>query len=85
VFHLYVVIVKKNLRRKLITYLKKNNINPGIHYKLANHEQIPFKNFKKGKLINTKKIIPNILSLPIYPALSITSVKKIIKLINNFS
>ena len=74
-----------NLRKKLIMYLKKNNINPGIHYKLANHQQIPFKNFKKSKLINTKKIIPNILSLPIYPALSMANVKKIIKLINDFN
>jgi dTDP-4-amino-4,6-dideoxygalactose transaminase len=84
VFHLYVIIIKKNLRNKLIKYLQKNNINPGIHYKLANHQQIPFKNFKKSKLINTKKIVPNILSLPIYPALSLVNVKKIIKLINLF-
>jgi dTDP-4-amino-4,6-dideoxygalactose transaminase len=84
VFHLYVIIVKKNLRNKLIKFLQKNNINPGIHYKLANHQQIPFKNFKKSKLINTKKIVPNILSLPIYPALSLVNVKKIIKLINLF-
>ena len=84
VFHLYVIIVKKNLRNKLIKYLQKNNINPGIHYKLANHQQIPFKNFKKSKLINTKKIVPNILSLPIYPALSLVNVNKIIKLINKF-
>ena len=84
VFHLYVIIVKKNLRNKLIKFLQKNNINPGIHYKLANHQQIPFKNFKKSKLTNTKKIVPNILSLPIYPALSFVNVKKIIKLINLF-
>ena len=81
---MYVIIVKKNLRNKLIKYLQKNNINPGIHYKLANHQQIPFKNFKKSKLINTKKIVPNILSLPIYPALSLVNINKIIKLINKF-
>jgi dTDP-4-amino-4,6-dideoxygalactose transaminase len=85
VFHLYVIILKKNLRKKLILLLKKNNINPGIHYVLANHQQISFKNFKKTNLVNTEKIIPNILSLPIYPSLSLINVKKIIKLINNFN
>ncbi len=83
VFHLYVIIVKNNLREKLIIYLNKNKINPGIHYNLANHQQIPFKKFKKSKLTNTKKIIPDILSLPIYPELSLLNVKKIIKIINN--
>ena len=32
VFHLYVIKVKNNLRKKLIIYLNKNKINPGIHY-----------------------------------------------------
>ena len=85
VFHLYVIIIKKNLRNKLIKYLQKNKINPGIHYILANHQQIPFKNAKKTKLSNTKKIIPNILSLPIYPSLSLSNVNRIIKLINTFN
>ncbi len=84
VFHLYVIKVKKNLRKKLIKYLNKNKVNPGIHYILANHQQKPFKKYKKSRLINTKKIIPQILSLPIYPELKIKNVKKITKLLNNF-
>ncbi len=84
VFHLYVIKVKKNLRKKLINYLNKNKINPGIHYILANHQQIPFKKYKKSKLINTNKIISQILSLPIYPELKIKTVKKITNLLNNF-
>ena len=84
VFHLYVIKVKNNLRKKLIIYLNKNKINPGIHYILPNHEQIPFKTYKKTKLTNTKKISPKILSLPIYPELKMKNVKKIIKLLNKF-
>ena len=84
VFHLYVIKVKHNLRKKLIHYLNKNKINPGIHYILPNHEQKPFKNYKKSKLINTKKISPEILSLPIYPELKIEELKKITNLLNNF-
>ena len=83
-FHLYVIKVKK--RDLLNKYLKKNNIFCGIHYPVPIHKQPGYKNKIKinNKLKCTEKVCKNILSLPIYPELSINNVRKISKLINNF-
>ena len=83
VFHLYVIQTQK--RAKLLTYLKKNRIFAGIHYKIPNHlhpairEKIRFKNLKKN--INISK---NIVSLPIYPELSKNDQLKVINSVLNF-
>ena len=83
-FHLYVIKVKK--RDLLNKYLRKNNIFCGIHYPVPIHQQPGYKNKIKinNKLKITEKVSKNILSLPIYPELSINKVKKISKLINSF-
>ena len=83
-FHLYVVKVKK--RKELMMYLKKKNIICGIHYPYPIHLQPGYRNkiIKKNELKVTEKISKEILSLPIYPELTLNKVKKISKLINNF-
>ena len=83
-FHLYVIKVKK--RDLLNKYLRKNNIFCGIHYLIPIHQQPGYKSKIKinNRLKITEKVSKNILSLPIYPELSINKVKKISILINNF-
>jgi dTDP-4-amino-4,6-dideoxygalactose transaminase len=83
-FHLYVVKVKK--RNDLIKYLKKKNIFCGIHYPYPIHLQPGYKNkiIIKQKLKITERVSKEILSLPIYPELSLNKVKQISRLINNF-
>ena len=84
VFHLFVVRVKNNQRSKFLNYLKKYNIYAGIHYPLPNHQQITFKKYSKTKLHITEKISSEIVSIPIYPLLSMKDVNNIINSINNF-
>ena len=67
VYHLYVIRTK--YRNKLISLLNKNNIFPGIHYKIPVHEQKIFKKYSTNKLKITEKFSKEILSLPIYPGL----------------
>ena len=82
-FHLYVVRVKKNLRDKLINYMKNHNIFLGIHYKTPCHLMPNFKK-KNIKLKFTEKICDEIISLPIYPELKSNEIIKITSLIKNF-
>jgi len=85
VFHLYVIRINKNLRNKLIKFLIKNKIFPGIHYKLPNYLHPAFKNKIIYKdLKNSKRIAKEIISLPIYPELKINEQNKIIKMIRTF-
>jgi dTDP-4-amino-4,6-dideoxygalactose transaminase len=84
VFHLYVI--KTNNRNKLLKYLKLNGVFAGIHYPKPIHLQKAY--YKKIKtssnLKNTEFICNKILSLPIYPELTMRKQRKIVSLLNKF-
>ena len=73
VFHLYVV--QSKLRKELITYLEKNKIQVGIHYPLPIHLQPAYKSSirKAHSMVVTEKLSSEVMSLPIYPELTIES------------
>ena len=65
--------------------MKKNGILCGIHYEVPAHKHPGFKKSKiSGKLSITNKICKKIVSIPIYPELSLRDVKYITVLINKF-
>jgi len=84
VFHLYVI--KTNNRDKLLKYLHSNNVFVGIHYPKPIHLQKAY--YKKIKissnLKNTEFVCKKILSLPIYPELTVLEQNKIVSLLNKF-
>jgi len=83
VFHQYVCISSN--RNKLMSYLKRNGIYAGIHYPRPVHLQPFYLNkYKNKNLAITEKISNKIISLPIYPELKISEVKKIVNIINKF-
>jgi len=83
VFHLYVIQVEK--RDLLIKYLNKNGIFPGIHYPYPVHQQKTYKKIAKFDDLEITDYISNkILSLPIYPELTIEDVTFISGLIKDF-
>ena len=83
-YHRYVIRTKN--RRRLIEYLKKNNIETKIHYEKNIHQQksilkkikIPY------KLELTEKISAETISLPINQFLNIRQIKYVVKVINNY-
>ena len=83
VYHLYVIRTKN--RDNLLNYLKNNNVLSSIHYKLPVHKQKVYFNSKNINLNITEKISKELISLPIYPGLSLQNQKKVLKLINTFS
>ena len=84
VFHLYVI--KTNNRNKLLKYLLSNGVFAGIHYPKPIHLQKAY--YKKIKtssnLKNTEFVCKKIVSLPIYPELTMQDQKKIVSLLNKF-
>ena len=83
-FHLFVLKVLK--RDKFRLFLQNQVICTLIHYPLPIHLQKAYKNrFNSySSFKNTEKIMHNIVSIPIYPNLSLREVKYIIKILNSF-
>jgi len=73
VFHLYVV--QSKFRKELIKYLGKNKIQAGIHYPLPIHLQPAYKSRIRTahSMVVTEKLASEVMSLPIYPELTIES------------
>jgi dTDP-4-amino-4,6-dideoxygalactose transaminase len=88
-WHLFVIYVnpsKKYNRDGLINYLAENNIIASVHYK-----PIHKLSFYKDKIVHQNYGFPNaewlwsrIVSLPIYPSLSLNNVKNIISVIKRY-
>ena len=81
-YHLYVV--KSKYRDELQKYLTEKGIKTLIHYPIPIHRQNAFKNQKNDRFPNTDFFSKEILSIPIYPELTINEVKYITEMINQF-
>jgi dTDP-4-amino-4,6-dideoxygalactose transaminase len=83
--HIYYLIVKKNLRDKLIKYLKSQNIISLFHY-IPLHASYYFRKFHKKEinLINTDLISKSLIRLPLHNQLTIIDQIKIKNKINFF-
>jgi dTDP-4-amino-4,6-dideoxygalactose transaminase len=84
VYHLYVILT--NYRKKLQTFLKKNNIETIIHYPKPINKHLAFKNkdFFKKDFDVSNKITKNCLSIPIYPEMKLNDQKKVVSKIKYF-
>ncbi|WP_320667859.1 DegT/DnrJ/EryC1/StrS family aminotransferase [Prochlorococcus sp. MIT 1307] len=84
VYHLYVV--RSNKRDKLKKYLFDKNILAGIHYPIPIHKQSIFiDNISTSNDMSTTELLANeILSLPIYPELSLQKLNYVTDSIREF-
>lgn len=83
VYHQYVLLT--DYRKKLTTYLDKNNIQYGFHYPNSINQLDCFKkHFNKKKYPNAEKIAAKGISLPIDPMLNQKQIKYIIDKLNKF-
>ena len=85
VYHLYVIRTK--FRDELKLFLEKNNIFPLIHYPIPIHKQKAYQeptHNNSVSLVNTEFVSNQILSLPMYPEISETELKYIVKTLNRF-
>ena len=84
VYHLYVVQTPK--RDALISYLKERGIGTMIQYPHAIHLQPAYANlgYKEGSLPVSERLAREIVSLPLYPELSMDDVRMIASEVNQF-
>ena len=80
VYHLYVVAHKK--RDLILKIMKKNKVFLGIQYPYPLHKMLAYKDTVKKNLKITEKLSNRIFSLPTYPSIENSKIKKIIKLLN---
>jgi dTDP-4-amino-4,6-dideoxygalactose transaminase len=83
-FHLYVIRVKK--RKELIEFLKKHGIQTAIHYPtpLPFLKAYNYLNYKKEDFPVSHDYQNKILSLPIYPELSLNKINFVCEKIKEF-
>lgn len=84
IYHLYVIQCKR--RNKLLHYLHKNNIGAQIHYPIPLHLQpaIKYLGYKNGDLPHAETMAKKILSLPIFPYMSVRQLNYIVEKIKLF-
>lgn len=78
--HLYPILVEK--REEFIKYLLQNRIQCSVHF-IPVHQMTAYKNFKCNLPV-TDYIGARVVSLPLYPGLSLGDVKRICKIVKNF-
>ena len=84
VYHQFVIRVPG--RDELLQHLKHRGIAPGIHYPFAVHEQPAYRrsDVRLGDLTVTEEVVPEILSLPMYPELEEKDVRKVVDAVKEF-
>ena len=84
VFHLFVIQVER--RQELLDYLLSKGIQAGVHYPIPVHLQPAYKDriSLASDMSFTEGLTDRIISLPMYPELSIQDVEKIINAVNSF-
>lgn len=85
VYHLYVVRTPE--RDELKQWLEEKGVGVGIHYPIPIHKQEAWKNFggEDLSLPVTEKITSEILSLPIYPEMTLEEIEYIVNCVKEFS
>jgi len=88
VYHLYVIRVTAQApltRDQLQIALEERGIQTGIHYPLPVHLQPSFQHlgYKTGNFPHTENLSQEILSLPMYPGLTIAQIHQVVKAIES--
>ena len=83
-FHLYVIAVDQ--RDALRTHLREREIASGIHYPLPLHLQAAYRQlgWGKGSFPNSEMAAQRVLSLPMFPELRESQVRRVVREIGSF-
>jgi len=82
VWHQFVVTSKD--RTRLIEHLAGYGVHPIIHYPVAPHKQVAFKNMNNLELPIAEALAETVLSLPVHSGLTEDEVTQIITAVNGF-
>lgn len=83
VYHLFPIFCEE--RDRLQQYLKEQGIETLIHYPIAPHQQMCYKEYAHLSLPITEELHRTELSLPIGPAITSDEVQRVIEAVNGFA
>jgi dTDP-4-amino-4,6-dideoxygalactose transaminase len=81
-WHLFVIRTEK--REKFRSFLSENGIGTEVHYPIAPHKQLAYKEWQNLDLPITEKIHQQVVSLPLNTALSENEISCIIEKVNQY-
>jgi len=81
-FHLF--IIRTQQRNELKDYLLNKGINTQIHYPLAPHKQMAYKEWNNKSFPITEQICEQVLSIPLYLGMNWNEIEYITKAINDW-
>jgi dTDP-4-amino-4,6-dideoxygalactose transaminase len=84
VWHL--MVFETSLRNELASFLREQGIATGIHYPIPIHRQRVFKNlgYKIGDFPVTERLAEQIISMPMYPELSVSQRDRVVEAVRDF-
>lgn len=82
IWHLFVI--RSNDRNRLQQYLLENDIQTVIHYPIAPHKQMAYREFSGFQLPVTESIHEQVLSLPMGPLMSKEETERVVEVTNKF-
>lgn len=80
----YNFVVRYKNRKKIIEYLRDNNIFVNINYPFPIHKMEGYRKSKKTNLKNTELFSKQVFNLPIFPTLKKSEMKRIVKILNQY-
>lgn len=83
IYHVYAIRVKE--RDRIISIIKKEGIDCGIHYPIPVHKQNALKSFHGGILTTTETCAKEFLSLPMYSELNADQVRHVCEVLRSAS
>jgi perosamine synthetase len=83
-FFTYIIRVLNDERESLMTHLKENGVDSGIHYIPAHHFSF-FKPYAKRPLPQTETLYNQILTLPLYSEMTDDQVQRVTESISKWS
>ncbi len=81
-YYTYTIQVKN--RDKLLKYLNSKGIEARVKHPILVSDQIAYKKYDRGNLLNASKIIKKIISLPINDKITKNQINYVIKTVNDF-
>ena len=81
-WHLFVIRTED--REKFRSFLGGNGIGTEVHYPIAPHKQLAYKEWQNSPLLITEKIHQTVVSLPLNTVLTETEISYIIQKVNQF-
>ncbi|MFN2362754.1 MAG: DegT/DnrJ/EryC1/StrS family aminotransferase [Halarsenatibacteraceae bacterium] len=87
VFHQYTIRVTNGLRDDFVDYLQDNGIGYGIHYPRLAYQQPIYKKlgYNNFECLEAEKASKQVVSLPVYPALTDENINQIIKVLQAYN